>query len=179
MATSTRRFAWLPREPQPQPLSDKAVQIVQILQRFPKGLSASEIVKRSGGTFLVNHVYVYLRRLQARGIVHVTSSDKAAGDGGQRDVLRATLTAGQIVRRGGADAKGTAPAKAVGAKAGVAKAGIAKAGAAKAAATRGAATVKGAAPAAKPRRAATAASRRAPAATGRGAAETRRNAASH
>lgn len=101
MATSTRRFAWLPREPHPQPLSDKAVQIVQILQRYPKGLSASEIVKRSGGTFLVNHVYVYLRRLQARGIVKVLTSDKSGAERGQREVLRAMLAPGQIVRRGG------------------------------------------------------------------------------
>lgn len=99
MATLTRRFAWLPREPQPQPLSDKAVQIVQILQRFPKGLSASEIVKKSGGTFLVNHVYVYLRRLQARGIVKVLPPEKGAAERGQRDVLRATLAPGQVVKR--------------------------------------------------------------------------------
>ena len=111
MATSTRRFAWLPREPQPQPLSDKAVQIVQILQRFPKGLSASEIVKRSGGTFLVNHVYVYLRRLQSRGIVRVLPADKASGDRGQRDVLRATMAPGQIVRRQAGDGKAAAEGK--------------------------------------------------------------------
>lgn len=111
MATSTRRFAWLPREPQPQPLSDKAVQIVQILQRFPKGLSASEIVKRSGGTFLVNHVYVYLRRLQSRGIVRVLPADKASSDRGQRDVLRATLAPGQIVRRQAGEGKASAEGK--------------------------------------------------------------------
>ena len=155
MATSTRRFAWLPREPHPQPLSDKAVQIVQILQRYPKGLSASEIVKRSGGTFLVNHVYVYLRRLQARGIVKVTSTDRASVERGQRDVLRASLAPGQIVRRSAADAK---------------------AAAAEPKARRSAAEAKAAAPEPKARRGAAGADTRraAPAAARRGASEGRR-----